>query len=291
MAEVRIGEIDVVPLSDGNFRLDGGAMFGSIPKTLWARQVDVDENNRIPLSLTPLLVRTGGLHVLVDAGIGDKFPPKASAIYGIDRRATLETSLAAQGLTADDIDVVVATHLHFDHVGGLTTVVDGRVRPRFSRARHVIRRGEWDDAMAPHARSRASYLPENYVPLADAGLVDLVETDGEVAPGVSIWRTGGHTMHHQVVRIDSAGLTGLYLADLIPTSAHLADAWIMGYDLYPMDTLAAKQHWLRMAAEGEYVIFFEHDPAIRAGHVRLVDGTYRLEALPGAGAAVPPTRS
>lgn len=280
MRSVTIGEIEVLPLSDGTFRLDGGAMFGIVPKTLWSRGVDVDDQNRIPLSLTPLLVRTAGLNVLIDAGIGDKFPPNLMAIYGIDRTVTLEQSLAAAGLTAGDIDVVVATHLDFDHVGGLTTVADGEVRPRFHKARHLIRRGEWDDAIAPNARKRGSYLSENFVPLAAAGLVDFIEADGEVLPGISVWRTGGHTMHHQIVRFDSGGRTGLYLADLVPTVAHLPDAWTMGYDLFPLDTLAAKKYWLQMAAEREYVIFFEHDPVIRAGLLRVVDGKRRIEVLP-----------
>jgi glyoxylase-like metal-dependent hydrolase (beta-lactamase superfamily II) len=278
---VAIGEIEVRSLSDGTFRLDGGAMFGIVPKALWSRNVDVDDQNRIPLSLTPLLVQTAGLNVLIDAGIGDKFPPNLMAIYGVDRTVTLERSLAEAGLRADDIDVVVATHLDFDHVGGLTMVVEGEVRPRFRRARHLIRRGEWDDAIAPNERKRGSYLSENFVPLAAAGLVDFIEADGEVLPGISVWRTGGHTMHHQIVRFDSGGRTGLYLADLVPTVAHLSDAWGMGYDLYPLDTLAAKKHWLQMAAEREYVIFFEHDPVVRAGRLRVVDGKRRFEALPG----------
>jgi len=175
---------------------------------------------------------------------------------------------------------VVATHLDFDHVGGLTTVVDGEIRPRFRKARHLIRRGEWDDAIAPNERKRGSYLTENFLPLAEAGLVDFIEADGEVLPGVSVWRTGGHTMHHQIVRFDSAGRTGLYLADLVPTVAHLPDAWNMGYDLYPLDTLSAKKHWLQMAAEREYVIFFEHDPVVRAGLLRVVDGKRRIESMP-----------
>ena len=276
---VRIGEIEVLPLSDGTFRLDGGAMFGVVPKTLWGRQVAVDGDNRIPLSLTPLLVRTAGLNVLVDAGVGDKLSPKARLIYSIDQSVSLDQTLAAAGLRAGDIDVVLATHLHFDHAGGFTTVIDDQVRPRFPNARYLIRRGEWDDAMAPNERTRASYLRENYAPLAEAGLVDFIEADGEVLPGISVWRTGGHTRHHQVVRFDSGGSTGLFLADLVPTVAHLPEPWVMGYDLYPLETLAAKKQWLQMATEGEYVIFFEHDPAVRAGRIRVVDGTRRVEPL------------
>jgi glyoxylase-like metal-dependent hydrolase (beta-lactamase superfamily II) len=161
-------------------------------------------------------------------------------------------------------------------------VIDEQVRPRFPNARYLIRRGEWDDAMAPNERTRASYLRENYAPLAEAGLVDFIDADGEVLPGISVWRTGGHTPHHQVVRFDSDGHTGVFLADLVPTVAHLPEPWVMGYDLYPLETLAAKKLWLQMATEGEYVIFFEHDPAVTAGRIRLVDGTRRVEPLPAS---------
>ena len=276
---MRIGEVEVLPLSDGTFKLDGGAMFGVVPKTMWATRTDVDEWNRIPLSLTPLLVRSGGRNILIDAGAGDKLSPKEIEIYALDRTHHLDLSLAEAGLTAEDIDVVIATHLHFDHAGGFTTKVDGVVVPKFPRARHFIRRGEWEDATHPNERNRASYMAENYEPLVDAGLVDFIEDDGEVLPGISVWRTGGHTMHHQVVRIDSAGCTALFLADLIPTAAHLGEPWIMGYDLYPLDTLAAKKHWLRAAVEGEYVMFFEHDPVIRAGIIRQEGGRRRVEPL------------
>jgi glyoxylase-like metal-dependent hydrolase (beta-lactamase superfamily II) len=276
---VRLGEIEIIPLSDGTFWLDGGAMFGVVPKTLWSRKVQADARNRIPLSLTTLLVRTAGLNVLVDAGVGDKLADKQVEIYGIDRTHHLDRSLAAAGLTARDIDLVIATHLHFDHAGGFTTLVDGVLVPRFPRARYLIRRGEWEDATHPNERTRASYLLENYVPLAEAGVVDFIDEDGEVVPGISVWRTGGHTAHHQIVRIDSAGQTALFLADLVPTEAHLSEPWVMGYDLYPLDTLAEKKRWLQRAIDDEYVIFFEHDPAVRAGIVRLEDGKRRLEPI------------
>lgn len=276
---MRIGDFDVIPVSDGTFRLDGGAMFGVVPRTLWERQVAADERHRIPLGLTCLLVRAGGRNVLIDAGIGDKMGPKELGIYGVDRTRHLDHALADAGLAARDIDVVIATHLHFDHAGGFTTRDAGVVRPRFPNARYLVRRGEWDDATHPNERNRASYLPENYVPLAEAGLVDFIDDDGEVLPGISVWRTGGHTQHHQIVRIESAGRTALFLADLVPTAAHLPDPWIMGYDLFPLETLAAKKRWLHEAIAGEYVIFFEHDPVIRAGILRQEDGRRRLDPV------------
>jgi glyoxylase-like metal-dependent hydrolase (beta-lactamase superfamily II) len=204
----------------------------------------------------------------VDAGVGGKMSEKETMICAIDRAESLDRSLAAEGLSPSDIDLVVATHLHFDHAGGFTDRAAGEVVPHFPRARYVIRRGEWEDAAHPHERNRASYLAENFLPLEAAGVVDFIEEDGEVLPGISVWRTGGHTRHHQAVRITSGGRTAVFVADLVPTTAHVDPAWIMGYDLYPMDTLAAKKTFVAEALAGEYVIFFEHDPAIAAGILR-----------------------
>jgi len=265
---MQLGDLELTPLFDGTFRLDGGAMFGAVPKTLWERRAPADDRNRISLALRPLLVRSATTTLLIDAGIGDKLAAKEQEIYAVDRTHHLDRSLAASGLVARDIDVVVATHLHWDHAGGFTSVIDGVLTPRFPRARYVIRRGEWDDATHPHERNRASYLAENFLPLAHASAVDFVDDDAPVAPGVSVWRTGGHTMHHQIVKIESGGRTAVFAGDLMPTTAHVGEAWIMGYDLYPMDTLAYKKRFLAEAIANEYVIFFEHDPTIVAGIIR-----------------------
>jgi glyoxylase-like metal-dependent hydrolase (beta-lactamase superfamily II) len=215
-----------------------------------------------------LLVRTGAHTVLIDAGAGDKYAPKELEIYEFDPRDRLDMSLAAAGVAPDEVDIVVATHLHWDHVGGLTTRRDGRIHPRFPRARHVVRRGEWDAAVHANERTRASYVADDFVPLLDAGLVDFIEGDAEIVPGVRVERTGGHTAHHQIVRIESAGRSAIFAADLMPTSAHVDPPWILGYDLYPLDSLAAKKRLVAEAAAGEYVIFFEHDPRMAAGIIR-----------------------
>jgi glyoxylase-like metal-dependent hydrolase (beta-lactamase superfamily II) len=159
-------------------------------------------------------------------------------------------------------------------------VADGAaVRPRFSKARYIIRRGEWDDALHAHERNRASYLAQNYMPLQEAGVLDFCEGDGELLPGISVWRTGGHTRHHHLIRIDSGGRTAIFPADLLPMTAHLDLPWIMGYDLYPMDTLAYKREFLREAIAREYVIFFEHDPAVAAGVIREKDGKRYVDPI------------
>jgi glyoxylase-like metal-dependent hydrolase (beta-lactamase superfamily II) len=277
---VRFGDFEITPLFDGTFRLDGGAMFGVVPKTMWSKRTTPDERNRIPMSMRPLLVRTGTTTMLIDAGVGDKLGAKEIDIYGFDRSRHLDHALAEAGVSAADIDIVLATHLHFDHAGGFTAVVDGQLVPRFPRARYLIRRGEWEDATHPHERNRASYLVENYVPVAEAGQVEFLDEDGEVLPGISVARTGGHTMHHQIVRFVSEGRTAVFAADLIPTVAHVDLVWIMGYDLYPMDTMAYKRDFLAEAIAGEYVIFFEHDPQLSAGVIREDQGRKRVDPVP-----------
>jgi glyoxylase-like metal-dependent hydrolase (beta-lactamase superfamily II) len=184
------------------------------------------------------------------------------------------------GVSVGEVDTVIASHLHFDHAGGLTIQDgDGKVRPRFAAARHIVRREEWDDALAPNERNRASYFNENYVPLQQAGVLTLVEDDREVLPGIRLRRTGGHTRGHQMIQIESDGRVAVFVADLIPTTAHVPLPWIMGYDLYPMDTLAFKRAFLREALEREYLLLFEHDPVVAAGYLRDRNGKTIVEPV------------
>lgn len=281
-ARIMLGEFELISLSDGFFHLDGGAMFGVVPKTLWGRYTPADARNRIRLGLRPLIVRhaRGGRTLLVDAGVGDKMPPKLAEIYGLARERHLAHALEEAGLAVDDIDIVLASHLHFDHAGGFTRVDErGIVCPRFPRAEYVVRRGEWEDALAPSARTRASYMAHDFAPLAEAGVLRLIDDDETVAPGVRVSRTGGHTRDHQMVFIESAGLTAVFAADLIPTTAHLSDPWILGYDLYPVETLAAKQAFVPEAIARQHLVFFEHDPEIAAGYIREQDGRRTVERV------------
>ncbi|MBI3403401.1 MAG: methylmalonyl-CoA epimerase [Acidobacteria bacterium] len=267
-----LGELDLISVCDGFIRFDGGAMFGTVPKVMWSKQQPPDEGNRVLLAMRALVVR-GARTMIIDAGLGDKEDAKFHEIYGVDRSRNLDHTLAEAGVGVDDIDIVLATHLHFDHAGGFTIRdASGRVRPRFPRAQYIIRRGEWEDATHPHARNRASYLRGNYMPLADAGVLQLVDEDQMIMPGVRVRRTGGHTMHHQMVTIESGGTTAAFVADLMPFTSHVSDAWIMGYDLYPMDTLAAKQRFVKDAIAKETLVFFEHDPVVAAGYIREENG-------------------
>jgi methylmalonyl-CoA epimerase len=275
-----LGELELISLSDGFIGLDGGAMFGVVPRTLWEKRLPPDDSNRIPLGMRPLVVRSGETTLLIDAGCGDKMDAKSAQIYKLDRRYHLDHALADAGLAADDIDIVVASHLHFDHVGGFTTIgKDGSLVPRFPRATYVAHRAEWDDATHPHERNRASYLQENFVPLKDAGVLRLVDDAAEIMPGVRYRRSGGHTPNHQVVTIESGGKTAVFTADMYPTSIHIPDPWVMGYDLYPMDTLAFKRAFAKEAVEREYLLFFEHDPSMAAGYLREKDGKRFVERV------------
>jgi glyoxylase-like metal-dependent hydrolase (beta-lactamase superfamily II) len=277
---IRLGDLELTPLLDGYFRLDGGAMFGVVPKPLWERRTPADERNRIQLATRPLLVHHGSSRLLVDAGIGNKMDAKSVDIYAIDRRRNLTHSLAQAGLSEADIGVVLASHLHFDHFGGATMRDDGGgIRPAFPNARYVVRADEWEDATHPHERNRASYLPDDFVPLKAAGVLETFQVDQEIVPGVRVEWTGGHARSHQVIYIESGGQTAVFVADMIPTTAHIDEPWIMGYDLYPMETLAFKRRFIREAIDREYLIIFEHDPRIAAGYIREKDGKKHVEPV------------
>jgi glyoxylase-like metal-dependent hydrolase (beta-lactamase superfamily II) len=181
---------------------------------------------------------------------------------------------------AEDVDLVIASHLHFDHAGGFTVRdSSGALRPRFPKARYVISHGEWEDATHPHERNRASYIAENFVPLQEAGVADFLRGDQEIVPGIRTRRTGGHTRYHHTIFIESGGRTAVFAADLMPTTAHVDAAWIMGYDLYPMETLEFKKLFLKEAIEREYLVFFEHDPKVAAGYIREKNGRPYVESV------------
>lgn len=277
-----LGGFQLTSVNDGALKLDGGAMFGSVPRTLWERRIPADDRHRIGLSSRPLVVEGDWGRMLIDCGCGDKMPEKQADIYGIEGSGRLDRSLAAAGLGLDAFDVVLASHLHFDHFGGATLRnAAGQVVPRFPKAEYVIRGAEFEDATHPHERNRASYLADDFVPLKTAGVASFCDGDQAIRPGVRVQRTGGHTGQHQIVFVESGGQTAVFTADLIPTTAHIDDPWIMGYDLFPMETLAFKRRFIREAIDRGYLIFFEHDPLVPAGYIREKDGRRYVEPLRG----------
>jgi glyoxylase-like metal-dependent hydrolase (beta-lactamase superfamily II) len=282
---MRLGDFRLDIVSDGAFRLDGGAMFGVVPRTLWEKQKVPDDKNRIRMATNCLLVRTGREVVLVDAGIGDKNDAKFRAIYGMEEGARrLPDSLAAVGVALEDVTHVVLSHLHFDHCGWSTRLVDGVAQPTFPRARYFMNRAEAEHAKAPNERDRASYDPRNWDVLFEREVVTLFDRQAEIVPGVRAVEAPGHNGSMCVVTVESGGETAVFWADLVPTAAHLPYPWVMGYDLYPVTTMENKQVWLPRAAEGDWLCVFEHDAETPVARLRPAGrGRYQAEAVSLAG--------
>ena len=277
---MRFGDIELFSLSDGIMRLDGGAMFGVVPRVFWEKTNPADELNRIAIGVNPLLLKADGVNILVDTGNGDKFSEKLLKIYGIEREPTLLKSLSDADLRPEDIEIVINTHLHFDHCGGNTLVdASGKLMPTFPNARYIVQKMEWEDATRLNELTKASYLPENFIPLMQAGRIELVDGDMEVYPGVTVVHTPGHNRGHQSVKIESDGKTAFYLGDMIPTAAHVPLPYIMGYDLYPLELLEVKRRILREALEGRWLMIFAHDPKVRMGYLREGNGKLTVEEV------------
>jgi len=266
-----VGDIRVHALEAGLQWLDGGAMFGVVPRPLWEKKIPPDDRNRIPLALRCLLVEAPNALVLVDTGVGNKEGEKFRSIYGLDNDGSptrLEDALASLGVQPDDVDLVVNTHLHFDHAGGDTVLrEDGSVEPTFPRARYVMHQGEINFATTPNERIQASYMRKNFGPILEADLVDPVDGETLLIEGVRLLTTPGHTPYHQSVVVESQGEKGIFLADLCPTVAHLPLPWIMGYDVEPLVTLATKKAlWEPMKEEG-WLLLFQHDARVPWGRL------------------------
>jgi glyoxylase-like metal-dependent hydrolase (beta-lactamase superfamily II) len=283
---IRVGDFDLRLVSDGTFRLDGGAMFGVVPRTLWGKVKPPDEQNRIRMGTNCLLAARGSDLLLVDTGIGDKNDEKFQRIYDLDPKAErLPDSIRRAGYEPEDVTHVVLSHLHFDHCGWNTREAGGRLVPTFPRARYWLERGEVEHARRPNERDRASYDPRNWEPLFEAGVAELFD-------GIRAVRAPGHNESMCIVLIAGGAV---FWADLVPTTAHVPLPWIMGYDLFPLTTLESKKRWLPRAAEEGWLGIFEHDADVPLARiVAEAPGKFRAEpatAAAGAGAETPPARA
>lgn len=269
-----LGKWRIHAIQAGGQKLDGGAMFGVVPKPLWERRIAPDDRNRIQLGMRCLLIEHESGLILIDTGAGNKENEKFHDIYGVqnagENGATqLEDGLRDLRVQPSDIALVINTHLHFDHGGGNTTrTADGRIIPTFPKARYVVQRGEYDYATHTNERTAASYFPHNFTPIMDAGRFDLVSGEKEIVKGIRVMPTPGHVPHHQGIRLESDGEVGFYLGDLAPTTSHLPLPWIMGYDVEPLVTLETKRRVLGQAAAQDWLMIFEHDASTPWTHIR-----------------------
>lgn len=272
-----LGDYRVEIIPDTEFRLDGGAMFGVVPRNLWSRICPPDDQNRVNLNMNCVYVESESEKVVIDTGIGDKWTPKLVAMYGISRQRTLTESLRAiAGVGPEQISIVINSHLHFDHAGGNTSLdKDGKLKPTFPNARYFVSAAELEHAERPIERDRASYLPENWVPLKESGQIELKAADYEVLPGLQMETHPGHNRSMQCWRLRRGNQTLFGFSDLVPTKAHIAFSWIMGYDLYPVETLEAKKRLLPEAAREGWGCHLYHDPDSPLCRIIEDDGKFR----------------
>ena len=255
---VTLGDFELTVLSDGTYFLDGGNFFGVVPKVMWEKKMKPDERNRVAVGLNSLLIRDGKHTVLVETGIGNKLDPRMAKIFA--PQAKLMENLAAAKVAPEDIDVVINTHLHFDHCGWNTLRQGEKVVATFPKAQYYVQEGEWRHGSQQHERDRVSYISENYDPLIQAGQMHLLHGDQELLPGISVKVYPGHTRHMQAVMVKSQGKRACYISDLIPTTAHLDVTWVMAFDLFPLETIESRKRVYEYALPEKWLMIFTHDP-------------------------------
>lgn len=285
--QLKIGAYEVHPVPTGIFGLDGGAMFGTVPKVLWEKSNPPDEKNRIPMEARGLLLKSPTHHVLIDTGnggdfvlkYGEKLGPKFAEMYNIDPNGpSLLGSLKAAGLSPADIDTVILTHLHFDHAGGATTEIAGALAPTFPKAKYYVQKANLETAQAPNRREKASYFAANFQPLIDHGSLEILDGAREnLIPGISVMISNGHTQGQQIVKVSDGQTSLLYCGDVVPTSSHVRTAWLMGYDLNPVLLMEEKEKYLGPAADQDWYLFFEHDPSCDAARIERKNGDFAVK--------------
>jgi len=267
LRKVTIGDFEVAVLSDGTYELDGGAFFGVVPKVLWEKRVQPDARNMLKVGTNCLLIRDGKQTVLVETGIGSKLNEKSQAIH--KNQVRLMKDFEEAGVSPDEVDIVINTHLHFDHCGWNTYYKDGKAVATFPRAKYYVQRGEVEHAHEQHERDRVSYLTDNYDPLIESGQMVLLDGNAEIAPGISVQLFPGHTRDLQAVIVRSGGATLCYPSDLIPTTNHLDPTWVMGYDLYPLTSIASRHRFYEQAIPEKWMVAFTHDHEMPLAYVEL----------------------
>jgi glyoxylase-like metal-dependent hydrolase (beta-lactamase superfamily II) len=274
-----IGDFELTIFSDGKYLLDGGAFFGVVPKVMWAKKVNVDDKNRVLTGLNSLLVRTGDRNILIETGIGNKLSERMIRFYG--QPAELLDNMSAGGVSPDDIDIVINTHLHFDHCGWNTIRANDRIIPTFPKAKYYVQEGEWQHACRQFERDRISYISDNYDSLINTGQMELLRGDCEIVPGISVRVFRGHTAYMQAVIIESRGRKACYISDLIPTRAHIDLTWGMSFDLFPVDTIESKKKYYAESIPEKWLTVFTHDPELPWAYVeRDAEGKLLAQTLP-----------
>ncbi|OYZ20987.1 MAG: MBL fold metallo-hydrolase [Bdellovibrio sp. 28-41-41] len=283
--QIKIGEYELHPVPTGEFALDGGAMFGTVPKILWEKSNPADDKNRIRMEARGLLLK-GKKNILIDCGngsdfvdkYGEKLGNKFAELYKIEvGGSSLKQSLQKQDLTPESIDIVILTHLHFDHAGGGVTSKNGKLVPTFPNAKYYVQKKNVEIALKPNLREKASYYASNVQPLIDTGVLVQLDGPSEIAPGITTWISNGHTQAHQMVHITDGKTTVIYCGDVVPTSSHVRLPWVMGYDLNPLMLIEEKTKYLGQAAKENAYLFFEHDPYCDLASIKEMNGDFAVQ--------------
>lgn len=264
-AGFRLGNFELTWLSGGRFELDGGSMFGVVPKVLWQKKYPADEDNYIPIAASPILVKTPDALVLIESGIGNKLTGKQKKIFRVREEWLLLQDLKELGIERGDIDHVILTHYDFDHAGGVIMQNgQGALEVTFPKARHILQKREWEDVLHPNIRNINTYWPVNNELMQKNRNLELIEGEAEVVPGITVILTGGHNSGHQIVKMESGNEKALHLGDLLPTHAHVNPLWVMAYDNYPLDSIANKETWIKRAVDEHAWFTFYHDATVLA---------------------------